>query len=418
MQPLWSIIAIFALTAPSVASSDDGSSEGVMAEQHAWIRETIARLDRANQLVLAPDKAAQHKTRYAVLLRQMSQGKRVTPTEAEELLRQADRREQAAIEQLARRFRTEVYQTFRQRRGTFTRRRAAWNRVLADWDAAGSPPEEQGRLIDWLQAAIRVSSPDSVGPLPIDPEFKIARLAPETIVFQGPIHPVIPPSFETPMPPPPLPDHNRPAIAPPSFAPPSGTETPEPHPLPPLASSTNVRRDIAERQVTRDATPVARPPFTRREATVGSPVESAVATEPPILPEPPPQTPSVSVNVEELAARTAGVNLAIRALEAELDRRGPWNSSRLRPLVDQLDSLTNRRNDLTLFHQILAEEQRPAAGRLDSPETLIAQVATRIFEARNRATQSDFMGSEPQRQAELHQLDELSRKLALVASRR
>ncbi len=431
MQPLWSIITLVALTAPSMAPKADGSSEGVMAAvefdrmdfvaQHEWIRTIIVRLDRANQLVLPPDKAAQHKARYAVLLRQISQGKRVSPAEAEDLLRQTDRREKAAIEQLARRFRIQVYQTFRQRRGTFTRRRAAWNRVLAGWEAAGGSFEEQDRLIDWLRAAIRVSLPDSVGPLPAEPEFKIVGLAPEAIVFHGPTSPITPPTIAAPTPRTRLSDRNRAAIAPPPFAQP-GMDTPEPHPLPPLASSTNVRRDIVESQVTRGATPVAQRQATGRQDIVSPPAASAVAAEPPILAEPPPQTTpqttSVRVNVEELAARTAGVNLAIRALEAELDRRGPWNSIRLRPLIDQLGRLMNRSSDLTLFHQILAKQQRASVGRLDSPETLISQVAARIFEARNHAGRSDFEGSEPQRRAELRQLDELSRKLALLPSRR
>ena len=377
------------------------------AAQQEWIRNIIVRLDRANQLVLPPDKAAQHKARYAVLLRQIAQGKRVSSAEAEDLLRQADRREKTAVEQLARKFRIQVYQTFRQRRGTFTRRRAAWNRVLADWEAAGGSFQQQDRLIDWLQAAIRVSMGDSVGPLPAEPEFKIVGLAPERIVFQEPTHPVTPrPPIAAPTPRTRLPARNRAAIAPPPFAQP-GTDWPGPQPLPPLASTTSVRRDIARRQVTRGIATV-----TRRQATVRSPAESAVVAEPPT------QTTSVSVNVEELAARIAGVNLAIRALEAELDRRGPWNSIRLQPLIDQLGRLMNQRNDLTLFHQILAEEQRTSVGRLDSPETLISQVGARIFEARNRVGRSDFEGSESQRHAELRQLDELSRKLALVASRR
>ena len=450
MHPLWSIIALVTLTAPSMQPVDDalfGPTVSVdrmdaasfermnRTAQHTWLREVIARLDRAGRLVLSPDEAAKQEAAIAQLLRRLAQGERLSAAEAEDLLRQTDQHEKAAVEQLARKFRVQVYQTFRQRRGTFTRRRAAWNRVHADWEAAGGSLEEQDRLLDWLQAAIRVSLPDSVGPLPEDPAFRIVEPSAEQIVLDEPTRSVTPIPIVEPVPtvrptpivepvpvverapiaesvPRPGSTDRRNVIVPPPIAQPdaNGLQSRQPSAV---ASAAGTRRDIARRQPAGDGATVA-----RRPSTMETMPESTVMAEPVILHEPTTETTSIGVNVGELAARTAGMNLAIRELEADLRRRGPWSSAYLRPLIDRLGRLMDQRNDLTLFHELLADDERASVERLDSPEALISQIGARIFEARNRVNESDFEGTETQRHAELKQLDELSRRLALMASQR
>ena len=81
---------------------------------------------------------------------------------------------------------------------------------------------------------------------------------------------------------------------------------------------------------------------------VSVPVPEKVPTPPVRLPassgvevasaEPPERPPEVRVNLDELAASIAGTNLALDALEAELDRGHPWDARRLGPVADRLKS--------------------------------------------------------------------------------
>ena len=121
------------------------------------------------------------------------------------------------------------------------------------------------------------------------------------------------------------------------------------------------------------------------------------------------------VNVEELRAQIAGANLAIRAMEAELDEDRHWNSQHLLPLVDRLARLITRANDLALIRELIPDRQRPAISRIRSQQTSISQLAARISQARSFAGSSDFPGSEAQRLTELKRLDELSRTLVRLA---
>jgi hypothetical protein len=126
---------------------------------------------------------------------------------------------------------------------------------------------------------------------------------------------------------------------------------------------------------------------------------------------------SVQVDVAELAARIAGCNLAFRTVEAELDEKSEWNAQRLGHILDRVNLLTIRRNDLNLFREVVPEQQRTSLKRLESPKSLIAQLGGRIFEARCHANGPNFKGSDAERQAELQRLEELSRRLAELAGK-
>jgi len=188
MQSLPILLASAALLAPPEVRTDEHLSEGRAivrrvaemdaADRREWVRETLQRLDRANRVVLRPDEVAAWQTRYAHLLRQLARGKALSQAELLGLLREADEREKTAIERLARRFRVDVYRTFRQRRGVFTRRRAAWSRVRTLWEEGGRSFEQQDKLIAWLETAILRSTPGMEGPMPPAPQFDPRTPAP------------------------------------------------------------------------------------------------------------------------------------------------------------------------------------------------------------------------------------------------
>ena len=53
-----------------------------------------------------------------------------------------------------------------------TRARQAWADVYVDWEHAGKSFEQQDRLIEWLDAAIRSATPSAIGPIPEKPKFE------------------------------------------------------------------------------------------------------------------------------------------------------------------------------------------------------------------------------------------------------
>jgi hypothetical protein len=121
------------------------------------------------------------------------------------------------------------------------------------------------------------------------------------------------------------------------------------------------------------------------------------------------------VNLNELAAGIAGANLALRALEAELDNELPPSARDLASLVDRLEILVLRHDDLALFCELIAPEEHRRAGQLEPPRALIPRLANKIYELRSRATGPQFTGTDPERELELKILADLSRQLAEMA---
>src|SRR4051812_10671633 len=57
------------------------------------------------------------------------------------------------LEAAARRFRIQIYDTYRLDRAEFDRRRAAWTTVESKFREAGSRPHDHAMLLDWLEQA-------------------------------------------------------------------------------------------------------------------------------------------------------------------------------------------------------------------------------------------------------------------------
>jgi hypothetical protein len=121
------------------------------------------------------------------------------------------------------------------------------------------------------------------------------------------------------------------------------------------------------------------------------------------------------INVEELAARIAGVNLSLRALEGELDESHEWNADRLEAVVQRLDILVLRQKDLGLFRDLIPAADQARVGRIEPGKKVIAALAARIAALRSRLQTEPAPGDEPRRQATLKHLDELSDRLAGLA---
>ncbi|NQU22920.1 MAG: hypothetical protein HQ567_16710 [Candidatus Nealsonbacteria bacterium] len=140
---------------------------------------------------------------------------------------------------------------------------------------------------------------------------------------------------------------------------------------------------------------------------------SAAAALPDVRPTAPRTSVSAArVNLDELKVRIAGTNLALRALEDDVDEDLRWTAARLEPLVERLGGLIERRGDLSLFLDLLGPGDRSRVGRLDSTRLAVSQLAERIVDARAMVTVDLFPGSDADRRHELARLDQLSRTLA------
>jgi hypothetical protein len=315
------------------------------AEQQAWLRRLEERAARAARIALKPEEAAKETAQVRGLLHR----KLITWKVLREAIEKTDAREQDAIGQLHQRYRDQVFETFYKQMDEYGRRQEAWNAVLRSWQAAGGPFEQQERLIDWLEAAIRSASPETVGAVPERPDFGGG----------------------------------------------SGVEAAKPQ---------------AEKKTEEPAKPQA------EEGAKPQAEKIVRVVRKPEIEEDEDQSAAgpVEVNVEELGARIAGFNMALRALEADLDESGTWDAARLSPMVERLKILAFQRGDLDLFREAVSAEKQSGVARLESPKAVISQLGARIFAARNYTFSPKFTGTEADRRAETGRLETLSRRLAEV----
>lgn len=136
-------------------------------KQQVWLSLIEQRYAWAVLITMKPDDARRERDRVAGILHQ----KTVAWNDMAALLRQLDQREKAAVSHLVRVYREDVYKNFGQRQQELVHRQEAWYRVWSAWEKAGSLPEQQDRLMDWLAAAIKASSQGTLGRLPADPRF-------------------------------------------------------------------------------------------------------------------------------------------------------------------------------------------------------------------------------------------------------
>ncbi len=121
------------------------------------------------------------------------------------------------------------------------------------------------------------------------------------------------------------------------------------------------------------------------------------------------------VNVEELRTRIEGINVSLRTIEGELNEKRDFTADQLDSLLSRLDILVLRRKDLALFRDLVTPQEQAKAGQIDSSQSAVATMGTRIAEVRTRIRQNESL-PEADRRAVLKQLDDLSDRLATLTS--
>jgi hypothetical protein len=399
--------------------------------QRVWLLLVEQRYSWAVLLTLKEEDARLEQARVAKILRQ----KTVAWNELAPLLRQLDQREKAAIGRLVRQYRAEVYGTFDKRPRELVDRQEAWYRIWSLWEKAGSPPEQQDRLMDWLAAAIKASGQDSIRPLPPDPKFgEGVELVPEELVKR----------LTRPAPPPAEPADNlvpeMQARAPLPLRVPDSRRAIEPARQPPPRGYPAVAVRASERfdgDASLAPAPASMPPLMLPPSHVFPPlaaVDPRELTAPPAprhviaaMPRDPVTAvetsrdavakaePPAQVNIEELGTRIEGINLSLRNLEGELHEKREFTVDQLDSLLSRLDILVLRQKDLTLFRNLVSPRDQAKVGQIDSPRPLVATMGTRIADARIH-TRENQAAPESERTAALKHLDELSDRLATLTA--
>ncbi|MEN6404835.1 MAG: hypothetical protein ABFC77_00030 [Thermoguttaceae bacterium] len=330
------------------------------ADQQEWLRRLEHRAMRAAELSLSADEAARQQ---AKIRDQLHRGL-VTWQTLRDVIETTDSRERDAISQRVRQYRTMVFDAFHGRQKELGERQQAWFDVYLAWKTAGSQFEQQERLIDWLDKAIRGVSPNTTGPLPEPPTFEPEQTAESS----SPVKPSA---------------KSEPGKAAQGTVDRTGSHA---------GKSTTPR---AEAPRLSEGSPTEKPLMAAGEVAMGA----------------------VEIKVDELGARVSGFNLALRGLESELDEQGVWNAERLVTEVDQLKLLTVRRNDLRLFRDALPKNQRASVDKIESLKSVVSSLAARIAEVRKYLKGDEFKGTDEERQDDLDRLDSLSRQLAEIAEK-
>jgi hypothetical protein len=123
-----------------------------------------------------------------------------------------------------------------------------------------------------------------------------------------------------------------------------------------------------------------------------------------------------SIDLMELQDRLSGYKVAVAALNGRLQDPEPLNSAELIPLIETLDELITRRGDLLLYLKLVADDSG-SFQRLESPAAALSLLSAKISAARHRieGRHDDMLIT--RLHAELAALDQLSRRVAVLAAR-
>jgi hypothetical protein len=417
-------IPIAAATADHDYSADIADYEQLSPEDRQQYVERLitGRIRAAAQLTLDDAALGREREIDREILARLHEGQTISPRGLIKLLRKLDTLEHAAVESLSRAYRIEVYSLFHSQRRDYDLRIAAWKKVEGEWEAHGKVPGEQRLLIDWLRAATDRLRADRLAQLPALPKFAGSARAPNVATAPPATPrladvrpnrvPVEPPKPE----PAPatvagrhnssqLPDLTKaPQIAVPRVP---AVHAPATSARPPLASMAEV-----ERPRTADARPLVKQPREVRLALKpvqrpADPPAAAVRSKADSL-----EPQAGKVDLDELAVRISGHNLALARLAGRLQDGGLWTLEQLALGVTELEDLTARRGDLMLYWELIGDEERVSVGSLHAPAAAITLLGAKISAARVAA-----IGHHGDQPTDAHdepaaQFDNLSRRLA------
>ncbi len=340
------------------------------------------------------------------------------------------------LETLTRRFRIEVYRTYRNDRSEYDRRRARADAILEAWRERGAPDQDLAILTEWFEAATDASRNSVRQGLPPDPAFPrnrrnstgaspgigpADRALPRSNIALPDVLPdpaaVVPLERQLPLNHPRVPTHKaREPLAPdpargdvtrksplvdlPGFRP-QGELPPlsvDPGPpawidpelpdqidsaegFPPVWLRTELPQGMAQETVSEPKVVAATPLDALESAQSSRHYLTARRVDPP------------EIDVEVLAAKIRSHNLALVRIEHELAEDGVWDIKRLQELAVALSEVMRSRDHMLLFYQVLSTDQKQRAGNLNDPQIVLGSFAQRMFEVRIHHVDEDRRGA-------------------------
>lgn len=449
-----------ALARPATPDKSPPPAPSAAADKAAWVR-AFRQLDPAGQRRALDDLLCDRAQRaaavassdrefvelqayHAAILQRARAGQKLSQSGLQALWDQADALERRAVESLSRRYALALLKAFRKEPRAGEQRLEAWERVFRDWQQAGGHADQQPLLLDWLSTAIRRFEQGRLAYLPPRPKFDQRFNSSVRLGIAAAER-----SFGTP---PPLAAASKPLR--PRSQPPVAVLLARRHVVDrgegpwaeavALFTATAPRRGRITAADRRDRPTLQRsvvePPDARRgrldpavlvravNAPPTVPIipvdtrESAVATTAATAAAHPPRvtvrrlTVSAAghIDVVELRDRLAGFKVALDALNGRLHDDRLLDSAGLADLVDALEELVVRRGDLKLYMQLLADEGTPLPA-LESPLTTVSFLSAKISAARLHIERHPDEAQLPRQHAELAALDQLSRRVAVLA---
>lgn len=455
LSALWQL----ALVAPAAAKPGLADAPDHRLERDAWIvayRQSAPadkqralehllgdRAGRAAALVLGDAAFVELQAYHAEIRQRVRAGKMLSATGLQTLWDQADALEQSAVEQLARQYASLLHRTLQGDTRAVDQRIEAWRRVYHDWRQAGGRADRQSLLIDWLSVAIERFRHGQFAQLPARPNFAAPDrgTVPPTFAGVRPAESTSPLAAAARL----RQRSGQPAAALPAarFAASDAASeqalAPEPSPaLLPTATqrpankpAMQPERPAAARIAERTADPAGGrridpaaavrtlnvPPAVPPD-TVVSVADSRAATGAQAqAPRGPRRTTAAAagyVDLAELRDRLSGYKVAVAALNGRLHEDRIWDAAGLRELVDTFEELVMRRGDLSLYLQLVADEGAVLPA-LESPQSTISVLSAKISAARLHIERQQDETHLARQHAELAALDQLSRRMAVLA---
>lgn len=412
-------------------------------KQRALQHLLLERNKRAAALVLSDAQIGKLAADHAEILRRVQAGKKLSTAGLQSLWDQTDALEKQAIERLARRYVIVMYTALKNDPRAVAQRAEAWRRVYYDWHAAGGRAEQQPLLIDWLSSAVRRFQRGQFAHLPPRPVFADPGSDGGRALMAGKRPSVSLPVLGALS----LPVRSRPpvaelpaarrateaAAAEPAFAPaiefrPQTFVAKKPERLTLVRTA---QERAAERlpgwqaDLAAVVHAVNRPLSIPALPTPPAAVASALPAPPPAVaareareaPRPPRRTPaSVAgyIDLAELRDRLSGYKVAVADLNGRLHDARLLDVAGLTELVDTFEELVMRRGDLNLYLRLVAEEGA-SLPTLESAQPTISLLSGKISAARLRIERQQDEEQLPRQHAELATLDQLSRRVAVLA---
>jgi hypothetical protein len=381
-----------------VRDFDSLDRDGQRSYLQSWL---VDRFDQAASVALSKTEREKRSQRYTEVLKRIAAGKSLSKGGLSRLIAEIVGIERQAIDQLSLQYRVLIYDRFRTERAEYDRRMALWRQMMGAWESADTRVSEGTKVIGWLTTTLDRMRDDQWAMMPPTPKFG------ESTVSQFAAKPK---SSEV----------NLPSLMPTTPTSPPHTTAPPTVKLPAMTAKPSAvgkptsKLRAAPRLVHRvDKPPI--PEVSPPPRTILREVRPTVAPlkTPPTLDELDTE-PRAMIDLDELAVRVRGYNLALKEFTGNLQDEKVWTTGRLADVLDELSDLAERRAQLMLYRDLISGDEQKQVSELMSLDTPVALLGAKIFATREQLSQATEDGDP----AAIAALNELSRKLALLAAKR